>query len=715
MVGFASFDNVTREFYSNFSDSKYINLGDSLWRTLQKIQEKYDEMPMTEFGNCLFSSNVWFGEEAETNINWGSGLDRDESNLPFVILMKLAVYNKVQIQKYTVKTYLTAPLFVKRWSPYLYEKRILTAKKGQPFLPLSVINKEMLHQWIVNEVEHGSLKSVNHISYWQSLIVNSSSFNAFEAPFYESNLIAPWSHYKKKGEMDITQNYLNDILGEKATRFTKQSYSPFSPEVVAKILDSAIPIVTEQQESYLEIFDVFKKYYPDSEKSRERLNNKKINVKKYFSEMNSVTRKNMDAINNFPLLAADLHGQFKFDKNRNELVGLRWVNELHQLCIASAIWVILFTTGLRNVDIRRSLMRDCVVKASGQEKLHYLVSDLKKVKRSDFAIPIPEITVKAISFLNKLNYAPSDPSRPDYVPELITRLRVVKDSEYWFIASNKASSDYLRNFAQQNSIDLLHDLSDEDNKDGVSHRCRVTLAGWIGTNSPLAVMIVRRLFGHTNDVMPDHYLKANPEVVKERQIINERTNDEFSGKLSDAIVTGNFSGGMKDQLRKDVEDLKESIQKNNKSLTEGEVRETLKVQLKKLFKERLINSDSLALMTPLGFVCMRNPTSIEPAPCSMKSQNKKMSESEIDKRFMRALQVSTLPNLDNCQGQNCKHSLLYDNEMTKLLLETFRYYVNYLKGVGTFNIKHLEDEARNFIDLYYPPLKDVYPEIEGLQ
>ena len=86
---------------------------------------------------------------------------------------------------------------------------------------------------------------------------------------------------------------------------------------------------------------------------------------------------------------------------------------------------------------------------------------------------------------------------------------------------------------------------------------------------------------------------------------------------------------------------------------------------------------------------------------------------EIDKEFISELQMSTLPELDNCKGPSCQHSLMYGNPMTKLLLEQFNYYHTYLKGLGSTEID-LRAEAKNFISLYSGPLTEVYPETEEL-
>ena len=83
---------------------------------------------------------------------------------------------------------------------------------------------------------------------------------------------------------------------------------------------------------------------------------------------------------------------------------------------------------------------------------------------------------------------------------------------------------------------------------------------------------------------------------------------------------------------------------------------------------------------------------------------------DIDKTFAAALQMSGLPDLDNCKGVSCPHSFLYDNGIARILLEQFKYYASYLKGIRHTDID-LDKEAKTFISLYTEPLADVYPEV----
>ena len=287
----------------------------------------------------------------------------------------------------------------------------------------------------------------------------------------------------------------------------------------------------------------------------------------------------------------------------------------------------------------------------------------------------------------------------------------------WTYPTNENINRLLRLWAKFCDQNVLDGLEEDDNPEGMAHRCRATMAGWIGTNSPLSVLIVRRLFGHKNGVMPDHYLRSNQHVQQVREEVRAKTRSDFAEQMTDAIVDGKFSGGVKNTFTQGREHLKELViqeaNRNNESLTEGEMRKRLKDRIRFVLLAKLNNGDLLALQTPLAFVCTRNPGSATDAPCSINSANNQRLEQEIDKQFATALQMTGLPELDNCKGANCQHSFLYDNPLARTLLEQFKYYTMYLRGIKYTNID-LDKEAKLFVSLYTKPLTEVYPDATKL-
>jgi hypothetical protein len=703
------------KFYSHLSNKDFDALGILQWQALRDIEAQYDTMPMTQFQNVPFSSNTWpltDNSKCIQNIHWHKVLLKDNSNFPWVLLLKLSLYQRIEQQKFSLSSYGSIITFALRWTPYLKDENILVSTENRPFIPARIITKDMLHSWFVENIEHSPFRDISQILHWSKLIKSTSHSLPEKASVLKTNFELPWRNYKQNNQLLPAQQYINDLLGDEATRMKISSYQSFSSVSISALLDIAIPVFTKNAPALIDLFKTFKKHYPQGRTKTELINDKNFYQDAYMRAMETFTTKHKTALNSFPELRKSLNDQFYGISAGNYNFGLRWLYDLHQQCIGAATWIIMLTTALRNIDVRTGIMRDCVVPDPDGELLNYLVTDIQKVSLKNYPIPIPPITMEAITFLNNINFAPNIYGKNDYSPYLISRLFVIKGKENWHYQTGDQLNNALRAFAKGNGIDLLDGLEDGDNSEGVAHRCRVTMAEWIGTNSPLAVMIVKRLFAHTNEIMPDNYLKSNRAVMTERARIQNETYEDLSDGISEAIVDNKFSGGLKDKIKSDVAEIKIKLVEDNESLIGDELRQTLKHHIKKVLFERLKNGDSLGLQTPLGFICMRNPSSTESAPCSGKTQNIKMDNADIDKRFMRALQVSTLPDLDNCQGSRCKHSLLYDDSVTQLLLETFHYYVNYLKGVGQFNVDHSDIEAENFIKLYYPSLKDIYPEIE---
>ena len=92
----------------------------------------------------------------------------------------------------------------------------------------------------------------------------------------------------------------------------------------------------------------------------------------------------------------------------------------------------------------------------------------------------------------------------------------------------------------------------------------------------------------------------------------------------------------------------------------------------------------------------------------MPSKQKRFNQ-KINQVFSKSLQMTGLPELENCKGPSCMHSFLYDSPLGKLLLNQFKYYISYLEGLTESDVD-LDMESQNFIELYYGPLSEVYPD-----
>lgn len=697
------------EFYTSLEDSVVELIGEKQWAAMRNIEAKYDQLPMTDFGNVKFSDNVWPTNREGVQINWVDEMLSNNQNYPFILLMKLAVYHRVQVQKNSASGARTGLLsLISFWSPILGREHILHAKVNQAFVPAEVMTKEKFHGLCVEAVEQKTLKACYLLERWSTQILNVPEHVFKDVPFLRFNFQVPWHKIKYvQAQLEPSQIYLNELLGSDATRTEIRSYKPFSSPVVAIIVDGAMPIVTTHADAFTEIFKAVLNNNPwiSQESDNDQWGDVSLSdsflhdIETNKKLIKNVLDRNIEAIKTLP----DFYDSYC--QVGEDIPCISWFNNLHRHCLSAGVWIILFTTGLRNIDIRLSLLRDCYVKDPDSDLIHYLVTDIQKVSKKDYPIPIPPQTVQAIDLLNAINLAPSK------VDNLVCRMRLSGGGQFWFLNNGDTLNRMLRGFALSYGADLLDGLDGNDNVDGVCHRARVTMAQWIGTNSPLAVMIVKRLFGHTNDIMPNHYLDHNKLVQIEREEIQKSTYINLADDIAEAIVEKKFSGGMKESIIDDVKVIQDKIVTENQSLTGAEIRKTLKSHITEVLYSRLINGNMLGLQTPLGFICMRSPQSNKPTPCAGEQQNQQLADANIDKRFMRAFQGNSLPNLDNCKGPDCQHSMLIDNGITKLLLQSFHYYCIYLKRVDQYSTENLDTEANNFINLYYPPLKDVYPEI----
>jgi hypothetical protein len=697
------------EFYTSLEDSVVESIGEKQWAAMRKCEAEYDQLPMTDFGNVKFSDNVWYTNREGVQFNWDYELLPNNQNYPLILLLKLATYHRVQVQKYSSSSATNGLVtFIRFWSSILGREHILHAKVNQAFVPAEVMTLEKFHGLCVESVEKKTLKADYLIERWSSNLLKTPDHVFKDVPFLRFNFKVPWHKIKNKiGQLPPSQLYINELLGKNATRTELRSYKPFSSSVVAKIVDGAIPIVTIHADAFSEIFRAVQNNNPWVDQESDIDNWVDVDLTDSFLHdvesnkklIKNVLDNNIDAIKTLPELYEG------YCEAGEDIPNVSWFYSLHQHCLSAGIWVILFTTGLRNIDIRLSLLRDCYVKDPDSDLIYYLVTDLQKVSKDDYPIPIPPQTMQAIDLLNAINLAPSK------VNNLVCRMYLFGSSKYWHINDGHQMNQMLRTFALRYGADLLDGLEGNDRVEGVCHRARVTMAEWIGTNSPLAVLIVKRLFGHTNDIMPDHYLRHNKLVQIEREEIQKSTYISLADDVAEAVVEENFSGGMKKTITDDVKVIQDKIVTENQSMTGIEIRKTLKSHIKEVLYSRLINGNMLGLQTPLGFICMRNPQSNKPSPCAGEQQNQQLADANIDKRFMRALQGNSLPNLDNCKGPDCQHSLLIDKGVTKLLLESFHYYCTYLKRVDQYSTADLDTEAHNFINLYYPSLQEVYPDI----
>ncbi|KGJ89611.1 hypothetical protein [Colwellia psychrerythraea] len=684
--------HTVESFYSKFPKEERTDIGIKQWKLLFRLETAFNKKPMTEFlGNVGFLDDKWPISETYT-IDWKADqFLASKNSYPLILLLKITIYHHVQTLKQNPSIFHSnMSMFMEVFGKQFAREGILTASINEPFVPALVITEEKLAHYISNAITDGCVFSSNLLSFLRKVITTpQSQFD--EASFLNIECELPWRNHKRKNGLKSEDVYLNSLLDEKKQRKKAKSYMAFSEEVCEKTLDFVIPLVTEHSQTLKKIFDIA------DNKNSQQPKNQKI----FTAEARDKILIHSELLESIKPIK--LHGGYNFP--------FAYINELYEIVQGAALWIIFLTTALRNEDVRKNLLRKCYESDDESDLVYYIVTDISKTDQKDYLVPVPEITVKAIDFLNSINYAPEN------ITHLVVRRTLNRGgspAKTWHYTNGDQVNTLLRKVAGIVGVDVLDGLEESDNPEGMAHRCRATMAGWIGTNSPLAVMIIRRLFGHTNGIMPEQYLQGNKAVQETRDEIQQKTYHDLSNSIADAVVNNNVGGSMKRNIQDGKEHIKQRIieeaEVNNESLTQGEIRLRLRDRIAHILFHRLKNGEILGLQTPLAFVCMRNPASANDAPCAIDSNKRTLLQKNISKSFAKGLQMSGLPELDNCKGPLCKHALLFNSPITKLLLEQFNYYAAYLKGIKQTDI-NLDEEAERFINLYSAPLADVYPEI----
>jgi len=684
--------HTVQSFYSKFQEKEKADIGIIQWKLLFNLETAFSIKPMTEFfGKVEFLDDKWPISETYT-INWKANQFLiNKNSYPLILLLKVTVYHHVQTLKQNPSIFHSNMcMFMEVFGKQLAREGILTAGINEPFVPAIVITEEKVAHYISNAIADGCVFSSNLLSLLRK-VITTPKHQLDEASFLNIECELPWRNHKRKNGLKSEDVYLNSLLNEEKQREKVKSYMAFSEEVCAKILDFAIPLVTEHTHILKKIFDI-----ADNKNSQQPKNHKIFTAE--ARDQILIHSEILESI-----MPIKLHGGYNFP--------FAYINELYEIVQGAALWIIFLTTALRNKDVRKNLLRECYEADDESDLLYYVITDISKTGQEDYLVPVPELTVKAIDFLNSINYA------PDNSHNLVVRRTLNRGgspAKTWHYTNGGQVNTLLRKVAAIVDVDVLDGLEETDNTEGMAHRCRATMAGWIGTNSPLAVMIIRRLFGHTNGIMPDQYLHGNKAVRDVRDGVQQKTYHDLSNSIADAVVDNKVGGGMKRNIQDGKEHIEQLIieeaEDNNESLTQGELRQRLRDRIAYILYHRLNNGEILGLQTPLAFICMRNPASANDAPCAIESNKQTLIQKEINKSFAKGLQMAGLPALDNCKGPLCQHSVLIDDPITKILLDQFNYYTAYLRGIKHTDI-NLDKEAESFINLYSPPLTDVYPEI----
>jgi hypothetical protein len=664
---------------THLPQQEQIDLGVKLWGALNVLNELYSDVTMpTTLSGCTFDSDLWVTKGgARFNFRWGEWLP-DEQQYPLKLLCKIAAYVNVQVYRNTPSTVQPKIVgFINLFKDIMTDKNILIGEKNTPFKSLIELTSEDIASLALKSLnEDGKLGGASFFGL--HLLTKLSTTDLKDAHFLTLGASTPWTD--------------NGTSAHKYVKSLKQSldidiaitpYPPLTTESVSNIVTHAMKIIDEYYDIIIDIFDI-------AERHNQLNPRKRLNVPRSASK--EIIQKYGEKINE--LLPLQFVGKSKY-------LTAGWYTQLQDITQSACAWIVLLTTGLRNSDLR-NLTHGCCVLSKRSDLIYYLVTDIQKVHLKGYVLPVPEQTNRAIQLAEKAKVHRSG--------NIIFHKKSSRGSEenklkdlYQFPEEGPFNKFLLR-FGE--FFDFKIETIIKDRK-ATAHCGRATLAGYIGTNSQAAILILKRLFGHSNMLMPDAYLHHNPLVIAERNKTILTAQEELATNMAKAIVNKKVSGTKGKQLLKGAEVIESEIRQENgaNSITQMDMQVTLTGRLSELLLSRMTSNQMFAMLTPLSVVCLRSCSDTTDSPCAKQGNDAERRNKNISKALTDAM--ATLPNPAHCIGKYCSDALIGD-PWSRSLLGCFDYYVQFLKSSkGNYN---LAAEAKAFVSAYADILKDIYAE-----
>jgi hypothetical protein len=673
--------NIVEDIYPTSQEVLIEDLGIRLWRSLEELNKKYSESVMQDvLPETSFDDDYWNSlGSSRYDFKWDVWLP-NEQHYPLKLLCKIAAYVTIFIQGQTPSTVQPKIIgFINLYLPTLTDKNILVSNRNTPFKSLIDLTSNDISIIAQNSLlKDSKLGSAPFIGL--DLIAKLTASELFDVSFLTLGVSTPW------GDADIAVgDYANSLKHSFGINTETKPYPSFTFDTVSNIVTQAMIIINAYHDIIIDIFDIV-------EKSNQSSPNKKIRVSKSASA--EIYKRHGNKINRLLPIT--------FGKNE-PYISQTWYSDLQWLTQSACAWIVLLTTGLRNIDLR-NLTHDCCVKSKRSDLVYYLVTDIRKSHLNKYILPVPEQTNKAILLAQKAKIYRDG--------NIIFHKKTIQNKNK---NKNKVGTDphkmdeeatfnhFLMRFGE--FFDFEIETISTVKGDASCHCGRATLAGFIGANSSAAILILKRLFGHSNGLMPDAYLLHNPLVIAERNKAIVHAQEKLAGTMAKAITDKKVSGTKGKQLLKGAESIKAELQRefSANSITQMDMQVTLTERLRELLLSRMTENQIFAMLTPLSVVCLRSCSDTTDSPCAKQANEVERRNKYVSKALTDAL--ATLPNPAHCVGKSCSDALIGD-PWSRNLLETFDFHVQYLKSSqGNYN---LEEEAKCFVNAYAEIMKELY-------
>lgn len=648
-------NSTSRNNPSNIKNNEGISINQ--WKIIDSIIKKYKGK--TVHGtDSKFEDEIW--KDDKYKIYWSSHIHND---YPIIrLLMKCYAFEEKKIRKNTISHIRTKCIDnIKELTTALISNKIIINKEGEQVIGLSMLNDEILLGAIdlsIVSVERNintvvdKINSIYKYFNFLRLIVS-------DIPFLRSHIEFPWEK-SNQTVRDWTEQRIIDI-----EHFIHESrgYKALPAETYYPLIEKSMLILDKLEDEILGLYDM-------------KLNSPRNNTALRLSSLDRIHEKygkEFSIINMEP---------YYTEKN---YLSMYWVNEIIHLAKGACINIILLTTGLRNSDLR-DLTVNCCKPSEHIDSLYYISAKLNKTS-NNIHIPVPPQTFQAISLLSKLKSSDSK-----YL--LDSGLRTKEKKSTALRATGTTVNAIIRAFAKHFEIPFAWDEKDTDY---VSHCYRSTVAGFLSESSNLSIIMIRRLFGHSNDLMPTFYQRNNPIFVRQQKEDHELAAKESASIIANATIDGRVAGPKGEDIKRGFDKFKQE----SLSMTDKELRQSFE----EMVNDRLLNGSTCGFLTPFGVLCMRNPTDSSQPPCSKRS-HKDISK-EIDPEIIDFLSAIDPP---NCIGIGCSESMI--GPWSKFIIKSLVDYKKIVKHQygDLFSEEHFIEHAKSFIKTYEPLIKEVFGE-----
>jgi len=666
-------------------------LARSQWRLIQAFEQGYLGKQVLNT-RCDYEAEEWFdltgSSSSRTGLKWATW-----SSAPALkILVKAMMWDLIFDRSLEISSArLRLHSIRKTILPVIDSKNLLAGQPGDVLLGLSHITEDDLLALLDAQLVSAPNES-NYLSTCSDLngFITYARHYGQRVPTYLIRTQLPW---EKSGE--AVKAWAKRRASDLKYIFPQiEGHEPLSGGTAQPLVETSLLLIDDHFDHFSEIGPIVAEYTVHSSRDGHYLKS----VGRQFA---LGLLEKYSPIFGYIMPPPDLSERSAF-LNKGRAVFL-WLRALIKLCRAACINIILLTSGLRNEDIRRLKIRACT--PSGRvDILFYLRADIQKTGNV-VILPVPPQAEKAIRLLENIKDTKSSvlidwgwESKKGFEIEELEEAGGDDTEDDTYLKTGHSINAAVRSFAEHFNIPF----TDSKGASYSAHNYRTTVAGWLGSASNLSLLLVRRLFGHSNNAMPTVYLNNNPAFISEREAQKKRANAETARQMALAASQGRVAGVKGEQLERGYKAHKSrmlSDTRKSHSLTDAEIM----ISFASILEQRIDSGSVCGFLTPFGVMCARNPTDSSQTACAKRAHRDKTREIPIE-----VLNHISDINPQQCVGTSCSEAML--GPWSTAVLESVIWYralLNHQLGEA-FNESHFIESAKQFIRQYEAPIKKVF-------